>query len=759
MKCAYLQSITTPENFKIVTIDNVLQDIKTEKYANSINALPLSSNDKKAYNLAKRHLPAWALNGKFTGGTKNDNFTESNGLFHIDIDGLDSPEAIKWQLAHEIPELYALWISPSGKGLKGLLRIPDDFIHNDSDFKEAFTQIERYLSVYDVAIDKACKDVRRLCFVCSDPDIFINVDAPAFIFDMTTWGKKDVKKPSQQHSIKPSTNQASQQDRYIDRCCNLILQSVSGTHHNARLRAGKLAGGFISAELVDETTIMQALSHASDAISAQYGDSTAIIQREQKTIYDAIQYGKGQPVEVQQYSRTGTDSNVIQISTVSYPPPANEEIEEVEKVRNNDDVQEWNKDITNGINYIIPFDGIARDIQQWILETSKIEQPAIALAATLAVIGVTIGRDIDYDGIKGNLMTVCIAGSGHGKDHPLKCADRLLDSVGMGDRVYSRLASGAALFETVHRHQSCLLQIDEIGHYLGSINDKGSNQFSKEIMPMMTEMYTSASGTFRDKARKGESKKTITAPNLNVIGMTTERQVIDTMKTSTLADGSLARFLVLFGEEPKALNHSIIDKEPPKDLIDKLMALKCSLEPEVKLPSGDTDNAGKGFKSRSMLKNDGYYDEWVNIQNYFFDNAGKARNSGGDDAIFESSWRRAAVMALQVALVIDQCQNIDVLKWSANLIEKSANVFSAKFKHLAADNETERLVKIVEGAIKEAGKKGITKKEFYNKTRQVPSVMKDGILKDLIGADKIMVDDFVKLKGSQRPSTVYYWLK
>jgi len=754
MKCALVHSITSPDNFKIISILDVLSDIKTELYKTAIESLP-PATDKKAYTEAKRHLPSWALNGEFSGKVINSGFTESNGLFHIDIDGLSDPKAVKWQLAHDIPEIYALWLSPSGNGLKGLLRIPDDFIHNDSDFKKAFAQIERYLSVYDVTIDKACKDVRRLCFVGCDADIFINTDAPAFIFDTVQWDfKPDIRAPL---AVKTSISNYS--DRYINRCCDLILNAGAGNYHNSRLRAGKLAGGFIAAGLINENEVMQALSDASDQISTQCGDNAAVIQREQKTIYDAIQHGKGLPVEQEQYRQVSGGQTMTE-SKVVYPDfeaPRAATAEEIEK--NNDDVQDWNKDITNGIDYIIPFDGVAKDIQKWILSTSKIKQPAIALAATLAVLGVVIGRDIDYDGIKGNLMTVCIAGSGHGKDHPLKCADRLLESVGMGDRVYSRLASGAALFETVHRHQSCLLQIDEIGHYLGSINDKGSNQFSKEIMPMMTEMYTSASGVFRDKARKGESKKTITAPNLNVIGMTTERQVIDTMKTSTLADGSLARFLVLFGEEPKALNHSIIDKEPPKDLIDKLMSLKVSTDDKVKLPSSDTDNAGKGFKSHSVLKQDDYYSEWVNIQNYFFDNAGKARNSGGDDAMFEASHRRAAVMALQVALVIDQCKNIEVLKWAADLIEKSANVFAAKFKHLAADNETERLVKMVEGAIKEAGKNGITKKEFYNKTRQVPTVMKDGILKDLIGADKIRFDDFVKIKGSQRSSTVYYWLK
>jgi len=311
MKCALVHSITSPDNFKTINILDVLSDIKTERYKTVIDALPPAS-DKKAYTEAKRHLPSWALNGEFSGKVINSGFTESNGLFHIDIDGISDPKAVKWQLAHDIPEIYALWLSPSGNGLKGLLRIADDLIHNDSDFKKAFAQIERYLSVYDVTIDKACKDVRRLCFVGCDADIFINTDAPAFIFDSVQWDfKPDIRAPL---AVKTSISNYS--DRYINRCCDLILNAGQGNYHNSRLRAGKLAGGFIAAGLINENEVMQALSDASDQISTQCGDNAAVIQREQKTIYDAIQHGKGLPVEQEQYrqvsgGQTMTDSKVV----------------------------------------------------------------------------------------------------------------------------------------------------------------------------------------------------------------------------------------------------------------------------------------------------------------------------------------------------------------------------------------------------------------------------------------------------------------
>jgi hypothetical protein len=658
-------------------------------------------------------------------------------------------------MAHEIPEIFALWLSPSGKGLKGLLRIPDDFIHNDGDFKKAYAQLDAYLSAYDVQIDRACKDVRRMCFVGSDKNIYINENAPAFMFNLAQWNAKPAKKAT---PTPANNNNAVNGGRmYIDRCVNVIMTATSGGFHHARLRAGKLAGGFIAAGLINETEIMRALSQASDSISSQYGDSAEVIQREQKTIYDAIQYGKGQPCEVKQHGN-GQTTAIVYDFVPPPPPPTPPEPEPEED--DSDNVQAWNSDLTSGIDYIIKFDGVARDIQQWILDTSVIKQPAIALAATLSVLGVVVGRQIDYRGIKGNLMSICIAGSGHGKDHPLKCVDRLLDSVGLGGRIYSRLASGTALFETVNRHPSCVLTIDEMGHYLGSISEKGSNQFSKEIMPMITEMYTSANDTYRDKARKGGSKEVIYSPNLNLLGMTTERQIIDAMKSNSLADGSLARFLILFGEKPKQLNQEFIDKSVPVALKNKLsdLARKYGITgAKAKLPPADGSSTEKGFKSNPVIVSDDYIDACKKIGNDFFEKANQIEDdSESENAMFAPSYRRALVMAVQLSLVIDQCSSVESLNWAAKLVEQSINVFSLKFKHLSADNETERLVKIVERAIKEAGTDGISKRDFYNKTRQVPTIIKTGIIADLIAADKIRV----KPKStSQKPSEYYYWLK
>ena len=414
------------------------------------------------------------------------------------------------------------------------------------------------------------------------------------------------------------------------------------------------------------------------------------------------------------------------------------------------EAQEWQSDLSADIDFMIPAHfGIAADIQRWILDTSVKRQPAIALAATLSILSVVVGRQINFNGIKGNIMSVCLAGSGHGKDHPLKCAEIILDKVGLGDNVYAQVASGAALFEAVHATPSCLLQIDEMGHYLSSINSKGANPFLKEVMPMITRFYTDASTHFTDKGRKAESKgKKIEEPNLSLIGMTTENQIIETMRTSEVSDGSLARFLIMYGEKGTQIQTTRLSvRDVPDGIIDGLMMI---------MDKHGRDNFGF-TGSKAIEVSESYQNAFNELSVRMND---KANELGADEnssnAMFEPFYHRVAVRSAQIALVIDQCQNIEVLKWAELLTVKTTEMFTKKFKHLAADNENEKMAKTVERAIVESGKNGITKSQLYDRTRKVSTIQKKMILDDLIESGKVFTDSRTE-KGKQRAVTFYFW--
>lgn len=240
------------------------------------------------YKQEKKKLPTFHFNGTFDGTVTNQKLVRSSGIYHFDIDKLD-PNKIEQEKAKiaPIPSCVFCFVSPSNKGLKGGLRVDPEQIKNDADFKAAFSHVKAEIKSTGLVLDEACKDVRRACFVSYDPSIYINYDAVLFRCEPTT---------------KPETNTV--EATYIDRALNVLRSATPGTRHAARLKAGKLAGGFIAGGLVNEAKITDLLLQLSDSVANQ-GSTPA---SERKTLLDAIENGKHDPISYTPYTTPTLDT-------------------------------------------------------------------------------------------------------------------------------------------------------------------------------------------------------------------------------------------------------------------------------------------------------------------------------------------------------------------------------------------------------------------------------------------------------------------
>jgi len=120
--------------------------------------------DKEKRNELKKQLPCMLFSGEF----KQRNaagLIRHSGFICLDFDDMDNRE----ELATD-KYIYACWLSPSGNGVKALVKIPIE------DHYGSFLALEkRYPN-----IDRACKDVSRVCYESYDPELFINEDAEVF---------------------------------------------------------------------------------------------------------------------------------------------------------------------------------------------------------------------------------------------------------------------------------------------------------------------------------------------------------------------------------------------------------------------------------------------------------------------------------------------------------------------------------------------------------------------------------------------------
>jgi hypothetical protein len=143
-----------------------------EAYARTNGVASARKEAKKVVAALKKRLPAVLFSGTFTKRSSSD-LTKHSGLLCVDIDDADDLVALKKVIVMDKHTLAA-FISPTGNGIKVVVRISDD----GTEHKNSFLAVQEYYrDRLKITIDPACKDCSRLCFVSYDPDLFINENA------------------------------------------------------------------------------------------------------------------------------------------------------------------------------------------------------------------------------------------------------------------------------------------------------------------------------------------------------------------------------------------------------------------------------------------------------------------------------------------------------------------------------------------------------------------------------------------------------
>ena len=128
-----------------------------------------TTSGKTERNELKKNLPAICFSGKFN--KRNDNsLLEHSGLICLDFDGYTKQKELlqdKENLSKN-KHVFSVFISPSGDGLKVLVKIPAD-AENHVNY---FNSLEKYFN--SERFDKTSKNISRVCYESYDPLIHIN---------------------------------------------------------------------------------------------------------------------------------------------------------------------------------------------------------------------------------------------------------------------------------------------------------------------------------------------------------------------------------------------------------------------------------------------------------------------------------------------------------------------------------------------------------------------------------------------------------
>ena len=125
--------------------------------------------DKANRNELKKELPAVCFSGQFN--KRSDSaIQEHSGFICLDFDGYTSKKDMKEERTRLTKDryVYSVFTSPSGNGLKALVRIPQDIDNHIS----YFNALEKHFN--SEHFDKTCKNVSRVCYESYDPLIHVN---------------------------------------------------------------------------------------------------------------------------------------------------------------------------------------------------------------------------------------------------------------------------------------------------------------------------------------------------------------------------------------------------------------------------------------------------------------------------------------------------------------------------------------------------------------------------------------------------------
>ena len=189
---------------------------------------------------AKKELPVVLFSGKFD-YRADEGLSEHNGLIILDFDDV-AVDLLKPQIAQD-KYTYACWISPSGNGLKVLVKIKDPEHHRDH-YRAVLAHFERE---YGVDVDSTSINESRACYESWDEDLVYNENAEVFT------GMVSVREEREKLAVVAPIKGTDYNKVAI--IVSMIRRAPDGEKHRELIKAAYLAGGYISAGRMEEQEI------------------------------------------------------------------------------------------------------------------------------------------------------------------------------------------------------------------------------------------------------------------------------------------------------------------------------------------------------------------------------------------------------------------------------------------------------------------------------------------------------------------------
>ena len=394
--------------------------------------------------------------------------------------------------------------------------------------------------------------------------------------------------------------------------------------------------------------------------------------------------------------------------------------------------------------------GVIGDMMALMAATAKRPQPVLALGASLCAVGALMGRKYRTESnIRSNLYVVGIAESGAGKNHSRVVINELFRRANLLQYLGgNKIASGSGLLTAIQRQPAILFQLDEFGMFLSAAADrKRSPRYVCEVLDLMTELYTTSGTTYFGveyaSTQHNDAHRAIHQPCACIYGTTTPLHFWQALQAANVADGSLARFLILESEEDFPDSNEVFGSiDPPQALIDTLVLIH---EGGGKL-SGNLANIGAVAEVEVEplvvpTAPEAQAVFWA-LDQTLLQELRRARGSGLSSIlarIEENATKLALIRAVSRDPVAPQIEASDAA-WGAMLARHCAELTIREVAARVSENPTESNHKRSLKILQDAGAQGMSKRDFTRRTQFMDLHQRDSVLKTLVDAGFVALE-------------------
>ena len=265
------RDVKSVDNPHYVRLQFIIDRIRSDYYKNKIWEIRNQQDAILRRNL-KASLPSVLFSGIFDKRTDKGLKTHS-GLVVLDFDHIENIQGFKEAVCKD-EYTFAAFISPSGDGLKVLIRIPDSAKDHERHYMSLMKKYPQ--------LDPTSRNISRVCYVSHDPQIYVNPDAKTY----TDKVEKVANVSTREIVHTTDTDYKSAQI-----ACDMIRNSFDGNKHHNLIKASRLMGGLIAGGIVEEFEGVRLLELEINKKNPDNFNAAC------KTIQDGVNYGKLQPIQ------------------------------------------------------------------------------------------------------------------------------------------------------------------------------------------------------------------------------------------------------------------------------------------------------------------------------------------------------------------------------------------------------------------------------------------------------------------------------